>query len=35
MHIVKVRRGKQVHVADGENEIIKFAILMALHAVQY
>jgi len=30
----KVIRGKQVYVADGKNEIIKFAILIALHIVQ-
>ena len=30
-----VSRGKQVYVADGKNEIIKFAILNALHIVQY
>jgi len=34
MHTRKVSRGKQVYVADGKNEIIKFAILIALHIVQ-
>jgi hypothetical protein len=28
-------RGKQVYVADSKNEMIKFAILIALHIVQY
>jgi hypothetical protein len=31
----KVSRGKQVYVADGKNEIIKFAILIALQTVQF
>jgi hypothetical protein len=35
MHTKKVIRGKQVYVADGKNEIIKLAILIALHIVQY
>jgi hypothetical protein len=35
MHTMKVSRGKQVYVADSKNEIIKFAILIALHIVQY
>jgi len=35
MHTRKVSRGKQVYVADGKNEIVKFAILIALHIVQY
>jgi len=34
MHIRKVSRGMQVYVVDGKNEIIKFAILIALHIVQ-
>ena len=36
-HTRKLSRGKQVYVADGKNEItrIKFAILIALHIVQY
>jgi len=35
MHTRNVSRGKQVYVAYGKNEIIKFAILIALHIVQY
>jgi hypothetical protein len=35
MHPRNVSRGRQVYVADGKNEIIKFAILIALHIVQY
>jgi len=35
MHSRNISRGKQVYVADGKNEIIKFAILIALHVVQY
>jgi len=33
MHIRKVSHGKQVNVANGKNEIIKYAILIALHSV--
>ena len=35
MHTRKLSRGKQVYVANGKNEIIKFAILIVLHIVQY
>jgi hypothetical protein len=37
MHARKVNRGKQVCVADGKNEIIKFATLIncITHIVQY
>jgi hypothetical protein len=35
MHAKKVSRGKQVYLADGKKEIIKFEILNALHIVQY
>ena len=34
MHTRKLSRGKQVYVADGKKEIIKIAILIALHIVQ-
>ena len=35
MHSRNISRGKQVDVIDGKNEIIKFTIFIALHAVQY
>ena len=35
MHPRNVSRGKQVYLADGKKEIIKFAILFALRIVQY
>ena len=35
MHTRNVSRGKQACEADGKNEIIEFAILTALHIVQY
>jgi len=34
MHTRKLSCGNKVYVADGKNEIIKFAILIALHIVQ-